>query len=187
MGLGNPGQQYQKTRHNVGFLFLDRLMESCGASWMLEPKFHALVANCFIGNHKVTLLKPQAFMNRSGLAVGAIARYYKLKAEEVLVVHDELDLNPGVVKLKKSGGHAGHNGLRDIIAGLGGSDFYRIRLGIGRPAPGMQVADYVLSTPTKAERGEIEMAFVLVDQQLNHIVSGDIATAMNVVNKARDQ
>ena len=118
VGLGNPGRQYERTRHNVGFLFLDLLADDLGCAWGSESKFQGLLAQGKIGRSPVILLKPDTFMNLSGQAVGKVARYYKLQPEEILVVHDELDFNPGIVKLKKDGGHAGHNGLRDIIAHL---------------------------------------------------------------------
>jgi len=181
VGLGNPGQQYEKTRHNAGFLFLDYLAGS--ALWSNESKFHGLVANCLVGGNKVVLLKPQTFMNRSGLSVGAIARYYKFGVDEILVVHDELDLVAGVVKLKKGGGHAGHNGLRDIIANLGDKEFYRLRFGIGRPSPGKKVADFVLSNSSKQEVCDMGDAYVRVDSVMSLLVKGDVAAAMNDLNK----
>ncbi len=182
VGLGNPGQEYQKTRHNAGFLFLDYLLDRCGGSWSDESKFHGLVASCVIGRHKVILLKPKTFMNRSGLSVAAVARYYKFDVEEILVVHDELDFAAGVVKLKKSGGHAGHNGLRDIIAHFGGNGFFRVRVGIGRPVLGKSVSDYVLSKPSKVENEQILSAFDLLESQMNKLVAGDVASVMNVLN-----
>ncbi len=179
VGLGNPGQQYDKTRHNAGFLFLDRLLSDCGGSWAKESKFQGWLGSCHIGSNKVLLLKPDTFMNRSGQAVGKLARYYKLKPEEILVVHDELDFAAGAVKLKKGGGHAGHNGLRDIIAHLSSRDFYRLRVGIDRPAAGKVVADYVLSNPSKADMAAIEDGFSRVESVLGRMVAGDIAAAMN--------
>jgi len=181
VGLGNPGRQYEKTRHNAGFLFLDYLAGS--TLWSNESKFHGLVASCHIGGNKVILLKPQTFMNRSGLSVGAIARYYKVDIGEVLVAHDELDLVAGVVKLKKGGGHAGHNGLRDIIANLGGKEFYRLRFGIGRPSPGKKVADFVLSNSSKQEVCDMDDAYGRVDSVMSLLVKGDVAAAMNDLNK----
>ena len=182
MGLGNPGQQYEKNRHNAGFLFLDHLLNQHSGSWSNESKFHGIIATSFIVGSKVILLKPQTFMNRSGLSVGSVARYYKFKAEEILLVHDELDFAAGVVKLKKGGGHAGHNGLRDIIANLGERDFYRARIGIGRPASGKPVSDYVLSNPTKEEQGLMLSAFELLESQIDKVVSGDMTAAMNALN-----
>jgi PTH1 family peptidyl-tRNA hydrolase len=181
VGLGNPGQQYQKTRHNAGFLFLDYL---AGVSaWSSEAKFHGTVASSLVGGNKVILLKPQTFMNKSGLSVSSIARYFKIELEEILVAHDELDLSSGVVRLKKGGGHAGHNGLRDIIASLGGKDFYRLRLGIGRPNPGKNVADFVLSDLSKQGWSELCVAFESVDAYLGRIVLGEMDVVMNGLNK----
>lgn len=182
VGLGNPGRQYEKTRHNAGFLFLDTLLSDHGGTWQLEGKFQATLAECNIAYNKVLLLKPETFMNRSGQAVGKVARYYKIQTDEILVVHDELDFDVGVVKLKKGGGHAGHNGLRDIIAHLGSNDFYRLRIGIGRPAAGKVVADYVLSEPSKAEWPLLEGSFELAKPYMGQIVSGQIAAAMNKLN-----
>ncbi|MDD2724436.1 MAG: aminoacyl-tRNA hydrolase [Methylovulum sp.] len=182
VGLGNPGRQYEKTRHNAGFLFLDTLLADYRGSWQLEAKFQGSLAECSIAYHKLLLLKPGTFMNRSGQAVGKVARYYKIPPEEILVVHDELDFDVGVVKLKKGGGHAGHNGLRDIIAHLGGNDFYRLRIGIGRPAAGKVVADYVLSEPSKTDWLLLEGSFELAKPYIGQIVSGQIAAAMNKLN-----
>ena len=182
VGLGNPGQQYEKNRHNAGFLFLDHLLNQHSGSWSNESKFHGMIATSFIAGSKVILLKPQTFMNRSGLSVGSVARYYKFKAEEILLVHDELDFSAGVVKLKKGGGHAGHNGLRDIIANLGERDFYRARIGIGRPVSGKPVADYVLSDPSRDERGLMLSAFDLLDLKMDKIVAGDFSAAMSALN-----
>ena len=128
------------------------------------------------------LLKPDTFMNRSGQSVGKITRYYKLLPEEILVVHDELDFNPGIVKLKKDGGHAGHNGLRDIIAHLGAKEFYRLRIGIGRPADGKVVADFVLSSPSKQEWELLVDAFHLSRSFIGQMVTGDMAVVMSKLN-----
>jgi len=182
VGLGNPGRQYEKTRHNAGFLFLDTLLADYGGSWQLEAKFQGELAECTIAFHKVLLLKPATFMNRSGQAVGKTARYYKIPPEDILVVHDELDFDVGVVKLKKGGGHAGHNGLRDIIAHLGSNDFYRFRIGIGRPVAAKLVADYVLSDPPKTDWPLLEGGFDLAKSHLGQIVSGQITAAMNKIN-----
>ena len=182
VGLGNPGQQYEKTRHNAGFLFLDALAEELGCSWSNESRFQGLFAEGSVANSKVMLLKPDTFMNRSGQSVGKIARYYKLLPEEILVVHDELDFNPGVVKLKKDGGHAGHNGLRDIIAHLGSKEFYRLRIGIGRPTAGKVVVDFVLSSPSKQEWEMLVNAFDLSRSFVGQMVTGDMAAVMNKLN-----
>ncbi len=182
VGLGNPGQQYEKTRHNVGFLFLDALMIESGVAWVNESRFQGLFAEIVVAGSNVMLLKPTTFMNRSGGSVGKVARYYKLLPEEILVVHDELDFAPGVVKLKKNGGHAGHNGLRDIIAHLGSGDFYRLRIGIGRPSVGAVVADFVLSAPSKSDLKLLVGVFDYCKGFVNQIVCGDMAAVMNALN-----
>jgi len=179
VGLGNPGQQYEKTRHNAGFLFLDYLFSG---SWLNESRFNGQTALVTIENTSVRLLKPMAFMNRSGQAVGNLARYHKIDPGEILVIHDELDFKTGVVKLKKGGGHAGHNGLRDIIAHLGSSDFYRLRIGIDRPGLSHQVSNYVLSEPNKIENEQIYATFRAVSFCISDMVLGDILKAMNELN-----
>jgi PTH1 family peptidyl-tRNA hydrolase len=185
VGLGNPGRQYEKTRHNAGFLFLDTLASELGCTWFNESKFQGVFAQGKIANTPVMLLKPDTFMNRSGQSVGKIVRYYKLQAEEILVVHDELDFNPGIVKLKKDGGHAGHNGLRDIIAHLNANQFYRLRIGIGRPAAGKVVADFVLSSPSKNESELLLAAFDLSRGYIPQMVNGDMAAVMNSINSVK--
>ncbi len=182
IGLGNPGQQYEKTRHNAGFLFLDGLVFESGGGWVKESRFDGLVSELALPFGKVMLLKPGLFMNRSGQSVGKVVRYFKLAPEEILVVHDELDLKVGVVRLKKDGGHAGHNGLRDIIANLGSKDFYRLRVGIGRPPVGKNVADFVLSVPAKNEWDLTQSAFGLAGGCLTQMLSGDMEGVMNNLN-----
>ena len=185
VGLGNPGRQYERTRHNVGFLFLDSLADDLACSWFNESKFQGVFAQGKIANAPVMLLKPDTFMNRSGQSVGKIARYYKLQPDEILVVHDELDFNPGIVKLKKDGGHAGHNGLRDIIAHLNSNQFYRLRIGIGRPAAGKVVADFVLSNPSKNEFELLLEAFDFTRGYIPQMVNGDMAIVMNSINSVK--
>ncbi|MDO9139988.1 MAG: aminoacyl-tRNA hydrolase [Methylobacter sp.] len=182
VGLGNPGRQYEKTRHNAGFLFLDRLVSQMNCSWVVESRFDGVLAQLDVAGGKVMLLKPTTFMNRSGQAVGKVARYYKLAPEEILVVHDELDFDVGVVKLKKNGGHAGHNGLRDIIAHLASKDFYRLRVGIGRPSVGMVVADFVLSPPSKAELALILSVFDDASGFVGQMAAGEMSAVMNKLN-----
>lgn len=182
VGLGNPGQQYEKTRHNAGFLFLDSLAIDYGCVWSHKPEFQSIMSTLSLGGEKVILLKPQSFMNKSGGVVGKVARYYKFASQEILVVHDELDFDAGVIKLKMDGGHAGHNGLRDIISHLGVKDFYRLRVGIGRPKPGIEVADYVLSIPGKSD---FQLIYSAVDQgkgYMHQIVCGDMQLVMNRLN-----
>ena len=154
VGLGNPGAQYARTRHNVGFWLVDRL----GAGLRADAKYHAEIGAATIDGERVVLMKPLTFMNRSGQAVGAYARFFKIAPAQILVVHDELDLAPGTVRLKQGGGHGGHNGLRDISAQLG-ADYRRLRIGIGHPRdlyPGREVVDFVLQRPARAERQAID-------------------------------
>lgn len=173
-GLGNPGLQYEKTRHNAGFIFLDCLADSMLCRWSTHNQFQAELAEFSIGPNKFILLKPMTYMNKSGLSVGKVLRYYKLEPEELLVVHDELDLSEGVIKLKRDGGHAGHNGLRDIIAHIGSRDFYRLRIGIGRPAVGVNVADYVLSSLSKSVLNGLNEVFGLLIDNLGLLLEGDV-------------
>jgi PTH1 family peptidyl-tRNA hydrolase len=159
VGLGNPGPEYEQTRHNAGFWLVDNL--AGGTRLAREQRFNALAAKTSIRGNEVWLLEPQTFMNRSGQSVGALTRFYKITPDEVLVVHDELDLLPGVARLKKGGSSGGHNGLKDITAALGTQDYWRLRLGIGHPRSlGLQqpVADFVLHRPRKEEQALINEA-----------------------------
>lgn len=154
VGLGNPGKQYEHTRHNAGFWLLDELVRTYQGAFHLENQFMAYLSKVQIQSHSVFLLKPTTFMNRSGFAVRALAHFYKIPVENILVAHDELDLPVGSIKLKKGGGHAGHNGLRDIQSQMGSPNFYRLRLGIDHPRNlglAQAVHDYVLSPPRKVE------------------------------------
>lgn len=152
VGLGNPGADYVITRHNAGFWFVDALADRLGARWKDERKFHGQVARAKLDGHDLRLLKPETFMNRSGLAVQALASYLKIPPQAVLVAHDEIDLPAGEVKLKFGGGHAGHNGLRDIASHIG-ADFGRLRIGVGRPKG--ETIDYVLGRPSRADEDAI--------------------------------
>lgn len=185
VGLGNPGQKYVQTRHNVGFLFLDKLSGGEVSAWNLDSRFEGFVSNLTIEGFSVGLLKPNTFMNRSGQSVGKISRYYKLQPEQVLVVHDELDFDVGIARLKKGGGHAGHNGLRDIIGHLGSGDFYRLRIGIGRPSPGRGVTDYVLSPPTGKDREILEEVYGFCESIVRQMIAGEIEKAINGLNGLR--
>ncbi|MFT5642805.1 MAG: PTH1 family peptidyl-tRNA hydrolase [Janthinobacterium sp.] len=162
VGLGNPGPEYEQTRHNAGFWLLDNLASSLpGTRLQRESRFQAMLAKGVIAGNDVWLLTPQTFMNRSGQSVGALARFYKVAPEEVLVVHDELDMAPGVCKMKKGGSAGGHNGLKDITAALGTQEYWRMRIGIGHPrtqSSQQAVADYVLHRPRKEEQVLIEEA-----------------------------
>lgn len=179
VGLGNPGQQYCRTRHNVGFWFVDELAEEKNADWLQDKKFQAQIATVKIQQEKVVLLKPQTFMNRSGFSVLAYIKYFQIDVSEILIIHDELDFLPGIVKLKKNGGHAGHNGLRDIIAQLGTNEFKRLRIGIGRPIGRQQVADFVLSAPSCDDREKIEFAYRSVLSRISVLFEKEIDQAMN--------
>lgn len=159
VGLGNPGEQYKKTRHNAGFWLLEALANQAGA-WRDEKKFFSRYQQISLANRPVHLLMPQTFMNASGKAVAAVANFYQIAAEEILVVHDELDLPEGVAKLKMGGGHGGHNGLRDIISALDSKDFLRLRVGIDRPKESGAVVHYVLKAPSKEGREKIDAAIL---------------------------
>ena len=157
VGLGNPGLEYRDTRHNAGFWWLERLARQLGVIPARDSKFSGLVARTSLDRREVWLLEPTTFMNRSGQAVGALARFYKIAPEEILIVHDELDLPPGTARLKH-GGSATHNGLRDIVPALGSRDFWRLRLGIGHPGDRDAVIDYVLHPPRREEQSLIQEA-----------------------------
>lgn len=156
VGLGNPGKEYEATRHNAGFWLLDELARQWKVTFKDEKKFSGEVARAGLEQGEVWLLKPITFMNRSGQAVAALAQFYKIKPEEILVVHDELDLECGRIKFKLGGGNGGHNGLKDIQARLGTPDFYRLRLGIGHPGDKALVSAYVLNKPSAEQRQLIE-------------------------------
>jgi peptidyl-tRNA hydrolase, PTH1 family len=156
-GLGNPGAEYQRTRHNAGFWFVDELARSSGASWRRESKLQCELARARVADADVWLMKPNTFMNRSGAAVLAVSSFYRIAPAELLVVHDDIDLPPGAVRLKQGGGHGGHNGVRDVIANLG-PDFWRMRLGVGHPGEKDQVLDAVLSRASSDEQKLIDEA-----------------------------
>ncbi len=159
VGLGNPGAEYEDTRHNAGFWLVDRLAADTGTTLRLENKFHGFLGRIRQGEHECWLLKPTTYMNLSGRSVLAVANFYRILPDEILAVHDELDLEAGVIKLKRAGGHAGHNGLRDMIAHLGVPDFWRLRVGIGHPGDRAKVKDYVLHRPARDEQVAIDGSF----------------------------
>lgn len=181
-GLGNPGQNYADTRHNAGFRFLDALLERFQGSLKHESRFQGETGRITIAGRGVWLLKPMTFMNLSGDSVGRFAHYYKIPAESILVAHDELDLPPGAVRLKLGGGHAGHNGLRDIIPKLGSRDFVRLRIGIGRPGSSAQVTSYVLKKAPPAEQRLTDAAIAAACEQMDNIVHGEYELAMNALH-----
>ena len=185
-GLGNPGAEYEKTRHNVGFWLVDRWAQALSTRFSPETSFFGEVAKARFGGRQLWLLKPSTFMNRSGQSVAAVARFYKIPVEEVLVVHDELDLLPGQVRCKRGGGHAGHNGLRDIQACLGSPDFLRLRVGIGHPRRlGLQqgVADFVLHPPRQEEQPVIDRSLDRIDAVMALLLEGQISKAVTQLHR----
>jgi PTH1 family peptidyl-tRNA hydrolase len=179
-GLGNPGPQYEQTRHNAGAWLIESLARRYQLTLKADRKYFGLTAKLSTPSGVGHLIIPSTFMNRSGQAVQALANYYKIKPEEILVAHDELDFPAGTVRLKKSGGHGGHNGLRDIISKLGGNkDFYRLRIGIDHPGDKKLVHDYVLGRPSVHDRQKIERSIEDIEDVIELIISGDINAAMN--------
>jgi PTH1 family peptidyl-tRNA hydrolase len=177
-GLGNPGRNHERDRHNVGFWFVSRL--AAGERVELKPvaRYHGLVGRLARPGGELRLVLPQTYMNLSGKSVGALARFYKILPEEVLVAHDELDFPPGTAKLKLGGGVAGHNGLKDIAAQLGTQGFWRLRIGIGHPGDKSLVSDYVLNSPPPAEREQIEAALARCLDASTLLLDGDMQAAM---------
>jgi peptidyl-tRNA hydrolase, PTH1 family len=179
VGLGNPGPKYESTRHNAGFWFVDQLATRCGAVLREEPRFHGAVARVNIAGQECWLLKPNTFMNRSGIAVVSLALYYKILPAQILVAHDELDIAVGQVRLKKGGGHAGHNGLRDIITHLTTPDYQRLRIGIGRPPEGKAVVDFVLDRPSRDEAAAIQQSLDKAEQVMPTLIEQGMERAMH--------
>ena len=183
VGLGNPGKKYEGTRHNAGFWLLERLAAQHRLTLRKEAKFHGLLARLDTAGGHVWLLQPQTWMNESGTAVGVLAQFHRIATDEILVAHDELDLPPGGVKIKQGGGHAGHNGLRDIIENLGAADFWRLRIGIGHPrdvaASEQEVADFVLHAPRKEERELIDAVIDRGVAVFDLILADKMAAAMH--------
>lgn len=183
VGLGNPGDQYAHTRHNAGEWLINKLSDYHNFRLTPETKFSAKVARGFIANKEVRLVIPTTFMNLSGKAVGAIANFYRIEPEQIVIIHDELDLPPGVAKIKQGGGHGGHNGLKDIIAALGNNkNFYRLRLGIGHPGNKNLVSGYVLTKPPQNELSLIEKAIDESALCIEVLLKDGINQAMNRLN-----
>jgi PTH1 family peptidyl-tRNA hydrolase len=185
VGLGNPGPEYEQTRHNAGFWLVDNLARMPLAR---ESRYNALAAKTTIAGHEVWLLEPQTFMNRSGQSVGALARFYKIAPDDILVVHDELDLPPGTAKIKKGGSSGGHNGLKDISAALGTQDYWRLRIGIGHPRnqnSQQAVADYVLHRPRKEEQALINDAIARSLDEIPLLCEGKFEAAMMRLHSAK--
>ena len=181
VGLGNIGPEHDDNRHNAGFWFVDALAGMSGAAFKNERGFHGAVARFSNAAGGAFLLKPSTYMNRSGQAVLALANFYKILPDEILVVHDELDLPPGGIKMKKGGGHAGHNGLKDIAARITTSDFWRLRIGIGHPRElqlEQEVVDFVLRRPSRDHQTLIDEAIDKALPLMQHVVAGDMEVAM---------
>ena len=184
VGLGNPGKEYEHTRHNAGFWFVDELAREYGGSFKKEGKFFGEACRINLRGSDCWLLKPVTFMNRSGQSVSAMASYYKIASHNILVAHDELDHDAGSARLKYGGGHAGHNGLRDIISALGSKDFLRLRLGVGHPGSKNQVVNYVLGNPSRDDANRILDAVSRSSRVLEKLLEGKIQIAMNEVNSS---
>lgn len=186
VGLNNPGSQYEGTRHNAGEWVLSALCERNNVRLVPESKYFGATAKATIEGQDVRLLLPSTFMNLSGKAVGALANFFRIAPQEILVIHDELDLPPGVAKFKLGGGHGGHNGLKDIIARLGNQrDFYRLRIGIGHPGDKALVSHYVLSKPAPTERDKITQAVDEATRCIELMLKQDITAATNRLNGFR--
>ncbi len=184
-GLGNPGAKYEQTRHNAGFWFVDEVAHQYNALFKSESKYKSEVARCSIAGNDCRLQKPMDFMNRSGLPVASLAAFYQIPRSSILIVHDDLDLPPGTVKLKRGGGHGGHNGLRDLIPHLGGNDFLRLRIGIGHPGHRDDVVGYVLKNASRDERAVIDQAIDDAVKVLPDIISGNFDKAMKELHTAK--
>ncbi|HBX41868.1 MAG TPA: aminoacyl-tRNA hydrolase [Marinobacter adhaerens] len=179
VGLGNPGADYENTRHNAGALFVEALARAAGQTLRPEKKYHGLYARIQLQGLDLHLLNPSTYMNRSGLSIKALADFFKIQPQQILVAHDELDLPPGTAKLKKGGGHGGHNGLRDTIAHLGTNDFQRLRIGIGHPGDSRRVTGYVLGRLGKQETEELNAVIDEIMRVLPDAASGKLPAAMN--------
>lgn len=185
VGLGNPGSEYEATRHNAGFWWVDALARELKLHLSMEKGYQALVARGSVYGQTVWLLEPQTFMNLSGRSVAALARFYKIAPEEILVVHDELDVAPGQAKLKFGGSHAGHNGLRDIHAQLGTGDYWRLRIGIGHPGDKAEVVNWVLKKPAPDQRELIEACVERTLKAAPALLAGEMEKATLIVHTSK--
>lgn len=182
VGLKNPGAEYQNTRHNAGDWLVQSLVKHSAVSLKFDKKLHGEIAECQYNEVAFKVLLPTTFMNHSGRAVRAACQFYKIPLDQILIVHDELDIEPGRIKLKVGGGHGGHNGLRDIAAQMGSNAFLRLRVGIGHPGHKDLVTPYVLGKPNVQDKQRIQDAIERALQNITTIVSKDIAIAMNEIN-----
>lgn len=182
IGLANPGERYAPTRHNAGAWFIEQLAEQSKLQADSKLKCSITKITPSGSTHPVLLAIPSSHMNTSGLPVRAISQYYKIQPEEILVAHDEIDLPPGIIKIKQDGGHGGHNGLRDIFKHLGTQKFWRLRIGVGRPNHSSEVQNFVLKAPNKQDREEIDSALFRAERVLPHLLQGDFQGAMNTLH-----
>jgi len=184
VGLGNPGEKYERTRHNAGYWWVDAIADAKRAAWKRETKFSGWTTRIEEGGRDFWLLKPATYMNESGRSVAALLRFYRIEPAQMLVVHDELDLPPGTVKLKKGGGTGGHNGLTDIVAALDTKEFWRLRIGIGHPGHKDLVADYVLDRARRIEQEAIDPAFERSLELMPRLATGRLVDAMTWLHTA---
>jgi len=185
VGLGNPGPDYELTRHNAGFWWLDEVSRALKAPLTMDKSYHGLVARTSVNGQTVWLLKPQTFMNLCGKSVAALARFFKIEPQEILVAHDELDIVPGEAKLKLGGSHAGHNGLRDIHAQLGTDNYWRLRLGVGHPGVKSDVVNWVLKKPSLDHRVAIDQSIERALKALPHLLAGEMDKATMLVHTSK--
>ena len=185
VGLGNPGPEYEATRHNAGFWWIDAMARELKVSLVPERSHHGFAARAQVNGQTVWLLEPQTFMNLSGKSVAALARFFKIAPDEILVAHDELDVVPGQAKLKFGGSHAGHNGLRDIHAQLGTGDYWRLRLGIGHPGVKSEVVNWVLKKPLKEQREAIDDAITRTLHAAPALIAGEMEKATLLIHTSK--
>ncbi|ENW81900.1 peptidyl-tRNA hydrolase [Acinetobacter sp. ANC 3929] len=181
VGLGNPGKEYAQTRHNAGFWFVEQLADRYGISLKADPKFHGYSGRGQVEGHDVRLLLPTTFMNRSGQSVVPFSKFYQVAPEAILIAHDELDMDPGVIRLKTGGGHGGHNGLRDIVPHIG-ANFHRLRIGIGHPGAKERVSGHVLGKAPSSEQALMDAAIDHALSKVKMLVDGQVSQAMNQIN-----
>lgn len=185
VGLGNPGAQYEATRHNAGFWWLDALARELKTKLVMDKTYHGLVARTSVHGQTLWLLEPQTFMNLSGQSVAALSHFFKIESDEILVAHDELDIAPGEARLKRGGSHAGHNGLRDIHAQLGTDDYWRLRLGVGHPGVKSEVINWVLKKPSLDERVAIDQSIDRALKALPYLLAGDMDRATLLIHTSK--
>lgn len=185
VGLGNPGPDYEATRHNAGFWWIDEVARALKVNLVMDKSYHGLLARTTVNGQTVWLLEPQTFMNLSGKSVAALARFFKIQPQEILVAHDELDVIPGEAKLKFGGSHAGHNGLRDIHAQLGTGDYWRLRLGVGHPGIKSEVVHWVLKKPSLDHRIAIGQSIDRAIKALPDFLAGNMDKATMLVHTSK--